>query len=468
MVQTRNFARLLLQALLFSSFVAAVPRGGNDKGGKGDGGGNDGNGNDTDGDNNNNTPAASNSTTGGSIPANNTLGAGLHGDSQCLGQLMCVTGFVNGSTVTYELQSTGSQKLGWMAIGFGGQMANTPMVILWPNTDGSITLSQRQAPAQIMPTVVSNPPFVATAAPSLSSLTGSQPRLVFTVPGGATKQTLIWAFGINNPSSSAVSAVLTQHINSGVFSLDLTKTLSATAAAGASGSNSTSTGGSQTIPFQVYQKTIIAHAAVVTFGFLFLLPSGVLLARYTRTWNNKWFTGHWILQSGIGGLFCIVGIILGFIAVHQHGVDIPSTHKTIGKILLVLYVLQCSLGAFIHFFKIRAFLRIGRQPQNYFHALLGLGIIGLSFYQVRLGYNQEWPNMTGRPVVPKAVTIAWIAYLVVLVAVYAVGLSFLPRQLHQEKTSRTKNFGGNNSNPRDDHEMHEQSPLHSRTGSNTY
>ena len=54
--------------------------------------------------------------------------------------------------------------------GFGKFMANTPMVIVWPNPDGSITLSQRQAPGHVMPTVVANPPNVATLSPSLSTV----------------------------------------------------------------------------------------------------------------------------------------------------------------------------------------------------------------------------------------------------------------------------------------------------------
>lgn len=79
------------------------------------------------------------------------------------------------------------------------------MVIMWANADGTITLSQRQAPATVMPTPVANPPHIATPAPQLSSvsqmnhhhsyqekiityflhlikLTGSQPKLVFTIP----------------------------------------------------------------------------------------------------------------------------------------------------------------------------------------------------------------------------------------------------------------------------------------------
>ena len=49
-------------------------------------------------------------------------------------------------------------------------MANSPMVIMWPNSDDSITLSQRMASAEVMPTVVADPPRVANLSTSLSSV----------------------------------------------------------------------------------------------------------------------------------------------------------------------------------------------------------------------------------------------------------------------------------------------------------
>lgn len=54
--------------------------------------------------------------------------------------------------------------------GFGTQMENSPMVVMWPNSDSSITLSQRSASGEVMPTVVSNPPRVATLSTALSTV----------------------------------------------------------------------------------------------------------------------------------------------------------------------------------------------------------------------------------------------------------------------------------------------------------
>jgi hypothetical protein len=97
------------------------------------------------------------------------------------------------------LRSTGEQKLGWMALydssspslsilffnalpcrGFGRYMADSPMVIMWPSRDDtdaeaddsytSVTLSQRKAPYETMPTPDPDPPFNATLELSETSV----------------------------------------------------------------------------------------------------------------------------------------------------------------------------------------------------------------------------------------------------------------------------------------------------------
>ena len=67
--------------------------------------------------------------------------------------------------------------------GFGSRMANTPMVIMWMNSDGTATLSQRRASTEAMPTVVSDPPRTATFSSTLSVVW--QPSLVIVPPSEA-------------------------------------------------------------------------------------------------------------------------------------------------------------------------------------------------------------------------------------------------------------------------------------------
>lgn len=189
------------------------------------------------------------------------------------------------------------------------------MVIMWPNSDGSITLSQRKAPGEIMPTVDSSPPRTATAQAAMSTTSGSNPKLVFTIPQDSSVGTsIIWAYGSTNPDSSAVDAMLVQHLNSGPTSLNLANTLASSdrdptdpavstlAGGSASDSGSGTSSGSVMIPLLPYQKMLIAHGVLCTIGFLFLLPAGALLARYLRSFSGAWFKGHWIIQVTLGML----------------------------------------------------------------------------------------------------------------------------------------------------------------------
>lgn len=82
--------------------------------------------------------------------------------------------------------------------------------------------------------------------------------------------------------------------------------------------------------------------------------------------------------------------------------------------LFVLYAAQCTLGALIHFVKPLHSTR--RPPQNYVHAVLGITVVTLAFWQVHTGYRNEWPAATGRGEVPSGVNAAWIAWAVVRVS----------------------------------------------------
>ncbi|KAJ7090918.1 hypothetical protein B0H15DRAFT_837317 [Mycena belliarum] len=364
------------------------------------------------------------------------------GDSKCTSN-MCIAAVLNGSTVQYTLTGTGKRTVGWLGMGFGTQMSNTPMVILWGNSDGTVTLSQRQAPAEIMPTVVANPPRTATLSTALSSTSGSS-TFVFTIPAnsGETKQPLIFAFGSANPGSSAQDAGLQQHLDYGVLQLDLSKSLtsSTTTASGGSPTSGTSTGGGNSsgptndIPLTPQQRLILAHAIFCVVGFALMLPVGVLVARYLRTFTPTWYTAHWIAQFGIAGPTIIAGVALGFKAAGKYGITIWDDHKKMGVVLFVLYLVQCAVGAFIHYVKAKK--ATGRPPQNYFHAVFGLTIIALGMYQIRTGYKEEWPNYTGLGSVPNSVNIVWTLWCVLLPVMYAAGLLFLRKQYRQEEASR--------------------------------
>ncbi|KZW01887.1 hypothetical protein EXIGLDRAFT_597162, partial [Exidia glandulosa HHB12029] len=61
-------------------------------------------------------------------------------------------------------------------------MADSAMVIMWANEDGSVTLSQRTAPGHVQPTVTTKPARVATLAKKQTNVKGDNPVIAFTVP----------------------------------------------------------------------------------------------------------------------------------------------------------------------------------------------------------------------------------------------------------------------------------------------
>ncbi|KAJ7502499.1 hypothetical protein B0H11DRAFT_1988792 [Mycena galericulata] len=371
---------------------------------------------------------------------------------------MCIAAVLNGSTVQYTLSGTGKRTPGWMGMGFGIQMSNTPMVIMWGNSDGSVTLSQRQAPGEVQPTLVSSPPRVATLSTDLSTTSGNA-AFVYTIPANTdTTQTVIFGFATANPDSKDESATLQQHVDYGIMHLDLTKSLTGTpTSSGASGtatskpksgnsgssnSENSSSGPTDDIPLTPYQRMVVAHAIFCVVGFALLLPVGALLARYLRTFSPTWYTGHWIAQFGLAGPAIIVGVVLGFEASGSIGATIWDNHKRPGVIIFVLYFLQCGLGAFIHFVKPKN--SQSRPLQNYFHAVLGIAIIAFSMYQIRTGYNVEWPAYTGLGSVPSGINTLWLLWCILLPILYAAGLWFLPKQYRQEDAYR-KGWMGKNS-----------------------
>jgi len=110
-------------------------------------------------------------------------------------------------------------------MGFGSTMANTPMVIMWGNANGSVTLSQRIAASHVMPTVQASPPRIASIVPSATNLGGSKPQFGFSIPKNSDTgvQHIIWAFSTVNPGSAAVDAVIKQHLGSGPTTIDLSQ-----------------------------------------------------------------------------------------------------------------------------------------------------------------------------------------------------------------------------------------------------
>lgn len=94
-----------------------------------------------------------------------------------------------------------------------------------------------------------------------------------------------------------------------------------------------------------------------------------------------------------------------------------------GTVILVLYLVQCELGAVIHFFKPKN--ARGRPPQNYLHAVLGIAVLCLGMWQIHTGYDDEWPASMPQGALPGGVNALWIVWFIVSFYVTFVAVPLL-------------------------------------------
>lgn len=125
------------------------------------------------------------------------------------------------------------------------------------------------------------------------------------------------------------------------------------------------------------------------------------------------------------------------ISLHRHYKKTPAnTHawQKCGAVLFALYLLQCGLGAFIHFIKPtrRPTQTLRRPAQNYVHGALGVLTVALGAAQARSGYAHEWAATTARAA-PAWVGGAWWAWVVLVPIAYGGGLVLLKEQFRQER-----------------------------------
>ncbi|KAJ6623430.1 hypothetical protein B0H10DRAFT_791584 [Mycena sp. CBHHK59/15] len=323
-------------------------------------------------------------------------------------------------------------------------MKDTHMVVLWEHEDGSgPIMSQRYGIGHVEPVLDSSPPRVATlVAPTVTSWRpGNYSTTTFQIPVNQTAPRpgqIIWAYSLRRPEPDT-SADLMGHYVAGTVNMDLSKQLSD------SPGQPTPESTRPTLETQApedalttlprYQK-LIWHGILVSLGFLVLLPAGSLVARWTRTFTSRWFKVHRIVNFGVALPVILTGWVLGPLAVldrqAKHFID---PHQICGFLLLVLYLVQLWLGRYIHS-KHAVADRAPHPPSNIVHAVLGISIIGLAFFQVRSGMG-EWKSRTGRADVSHWYQDALVAWAILLPILYFAGLALLRRQFAQEKQGMT-------------------------------
>ncbi|KAH8117435.1 hypothetical protein DFH11DRAFT_1687438 [Phellopilus nigrolimitatus] len=331
----------------------------------------------------------------------------IQGDNFC-GDLMCVTAFVNDSTVTYQM--TALNQLGWMAMGFGTQMTDAKMVIMWPNTDG------KPATGLVEPDPDPNPPRLATTYQPLTTLNSVLQRLSFTVPKDDTvTQSAVWALGFANPDTSSPNC-----------------NFSTTTSPSSSPSSPQIDGGNGEVALKGFENIIIAHGVLCVAGFLMILPIGALIARWGRTLSENWFHYHWETQVVFSIPVVVVGWALGPLAVAAQGAThADDAHKICGILLFPLYIIQLCLGTFIHFFK--PLYPRKHPPQNFVHGGLGIAIIGLAFFEIFSNLWTAWTIVSVKYFSKKGKDHELLCHIQFIPLTYLLGFLLLPRQVAHER-----------------------------------
>ncbi|KAG6828667.1 hypothetical protein H0H92_007082 [Tricholoma furcatifolium] len=179
----------------------------------------------------------------------------------------------------------------------------------------------------VEPLPVEYPPRRAEIAEPLS--TAWHPKavktLAFTMPVNKTIMSmsnpieqLIWAYGKVRPEKPWHS-MLTQHYMAGRLTMNLGRTLPLTPPTGITSASIPSPGGKSKL---VRDRLIVVHGLFGTIGFLALLPSGVLFARWGRTLTSKWISMHKTVMF-VAFPVISLGWILGPVIVSDRDPDAP-------------------------------------------------------------------------------------------------------------------------------------------------
>ncbi|KAK1925376.1 hypothetical protein DB88DRAFT_191822 [Papiliotrema laurentii] len=383
---------------------------------------------------------------------------GLITGSQRCNKNICVTGLHDdqAKTDTYTLappkgKTIPSDQFGWMSIGFGNKMAGSPMIIVWPNSDGTVTLSQRSAPGNVEPSITSNPARTASLVAASTFANSTSTSITFTLPSdsGASATSLnqtqlIWAYSKNNPGSSQNTAGIVQHDSAGTMTLPLLATWNpqssnSTSSSGNSGSSDSGDSGDSG---SSSKTALLAHAICGSLAVLLFLPIGTLVPRIARGFSlhRWWFPTHGIVNGVIGSLLVAAAFIISKVS-FDGGDGGGSSHPALGTILFIAIIAQVALGIFVHWYKSsfhRFQTKSGRGPSNFIHMVLGVAIVIVGWATAWTGIDDEWPQFYAPG------NVVW--YKVILGVVigvtglsYLAGLAFLlPRQIRMERQARSQ------------------------------
>lgn len=179
-----------------------------------------------------------------------------------------------------------------------------------------------------------------------------------------------------------------------------------------------------------YNKIVVAHLVFMILTFLVLIPAAILIARFGRTYFT-WYPHHRNIQLG-SLVFFIVAFFLGIGAAYPAPVG-EQTHYQVGVTVFALIFVQAALGLAAH----RLNAKKGKRYLGYIHAPLGLLIFGLAFWNMETGWN-IWGSGYVAGAAPRDVLYAWMGLLVLL---YLIGLTLLPKEIKRSREGHDNGLG---------------------------
>ncbi|GAA6061680.1 hypothetical protein JCM10212_005972 [Sporobolomyces blumeae] len=383
----------------------------------------------------------------------------------------------NESSVLVSCSFDGSvEEVGWMGFGRGTAMTDSDIVILWPNSDGSWTLSHRRATSTALPGLLGDavtPPQtdstgLLSIVESLSSSSSSDSPAVVTfarplepsVDGYTTaeyfafereiNQAVIFSYGDENPGNEAQDSDLNQHAldKMGASFVDLSTEFTADTTAidapliPVKGESSTlPTGSSSSDPFDSTGTTgpeeTASETGTKTSASASTAAGSSGKASATGSSGSTSETGTAL--SSAGSTSSSTTSLSYATAIKIHGLCGAAAWL----FLAPLGVLYARLGRGPpgttltkfpwHFFQqtwITTPLTIVAVGLAY-HATLGFSILGLLIFQVILGW---WTHLSHPPIVPGVPQVrALKAWLHIILGATLIGLGFVQVKLGMEK-----------------------------------
>lgn len=282
----------------------------------------------------------------------------------------------NSTHMHFMLQAT--KTVGWAGIGFGSSMSSAevyvklsvrdciiiyvqsnsipPIIssssqIAWTNSDGSITLSRRRSAGYSQPAPVANQKYATILANATALNSGGSGgfNVTFIRPMGSANsfaeevyftqgqtQSLIFAYGTSNPSSSDPAASISQHSASSLgevsnANLFLSNGQSSNAMIGVGGG----AGGA------AYAYNIAVHGVLMFLAWIVFAPTGIIVARYFKgklgVW---WFRLHIAIMFGGSCGLNIISFILVYTAA---GITPTSSQPLVRQVHGVLGIMISSI-----------------------------------------------------------------------------------------------------------------------------